>query len=40
MAESKMYGTKNRSYEKFGPVRIKVKHSKQIPEEFTKVIRD
>ena len=39
MAESKMYGTKNRSYEKFGPVRIKVKHSKQIPEEETRGAR-
>lgn len=31
--EGKMYGTLNRSYESFGPVRIKIAHSKPIVDE-------
>ena len=33
VSESRMYGTVNRSYESFGPVRIKIKHSKPIMDE-------
>jgi len=33
VSEGKMYGTKNRSYESFGPVRIKLQHSKPIVDE-------
>jgi hypothetical protein len=33
VSESRMYGTVNRSYESFGPVRIKLKHSKPIVDE-------
>jgi len=33
VAESRMYGTLNRSFESFGPVRIKLAHSKPIVDE-------
>ena len=33
VAESRMYGTLNRSYESFGPVRIKLQHTKPIMDE-------
>ena len=33
VSESRMYGTMNRSYEDFGPVRIKVAHAKPITDE-------
>ena len=33
VAESRMYGTLNRSYESFGPVRIKLAHTKPIMDE-------
>jgi hypothetical protein len=33
IGEGRMYGTKKRSYESFGPVRIKIKHSKPVAEE-------
>ena len=33
VSESRMYGTLNRSYESFGPVRIKLAHSKPIMDE-------
>jgi hypothetical protein len=33
VAESRMYGTLNRSYESFGPVRIKLQHTKPILDE-------
>ena len=33
IGESRMYGTMNRSYESFGPVRIKIAHSKPIVDE-------
>lgn len=33
VTESRMYGTLNRSYESFGPVRIKIAHSKPIVDE-------
>lgn len=33
VSESRMYGTMNRSYESYGPVRIKVQHSKPIIDE-------
>jgi hypothetical protein len=33
VAESRMYGTVNRSYESFGPVRIKLQHTKPIMDE-------
>jgi hypothetical protein len=33
VSESRMYGTVNRSYESFGPVRIKLKHNKPIVDE-------
>lgn len=33
VSESRMYGTMNRSYEDFGPVRIKVAHAKPIMDE-------
>lgn len=33
VAESRMYGTLNRSFESFGPVRIKLQHSKPIMDE-------
>ena len=33
VAESRMYGTVNRSYESFGPVRIKLAHTKPIVDE-------
>jgi len=35
VAESKLYGTSKSSYEKFGPVRIIVRHSKPIVDEMT-----
>ena len=33
LGESKMYGSKKRSYESYGPVRIKIQHTKQVDEE-------
>jgi hypothetical protein len=33
VSEGKMYGTKKRSYESFGPVRIKLKHNKAVVDE-------
>lgn len=33
VSEGRMYGTMNRSYESFGPVRIKVAHSKPVVDE-------
>ena len=33
VSESRMYGTLNRSYESFGPVRIKLQHTKPIMDE-------
>jgi len=35
VAESKLYGTSKSSYEKFGPVRIIVRHSKPVVDEMT-----
>jgi len=35
VAESKLYGTSKSSYEKFGPVRIIVRHNKPIVDEMT-----
>lgn len=39
VAESRMYGTLNRSYESFGPVRIKLQHSKPIMDETLHGVR-
>ena len=33
VSESRLYGTKQRSYESFGPVRIKIQHTKEVAEE-------
>ena len=33
LGESKMYGSKKRSYESYGPVRIKIQHTKEVAEE-------
>ena len=33
VSESKLYGTKKRSYESFGPVRIKIQHSQPVLDE-------
>ena len=34
VSEGKMYGTKKRSYESYGPVRIKIQHTKEVAEEI------
>jgi len=33
LGESRMYGSKKRSYESYGPVRIKIQHTKEVAEE-------